>query len=198
MTRTNRPDEPPRPGPDADRLVRLSKFLSKHLRHEPARIGLTLEPGGWVGVAELLAACGRHGVAIDRPTLDEVVARNAKRRFAFDEAGARIRAQQGHSVPVELGLAPEVPPPVLYHGTPRANAGAIRLDGLRKMGRHHVHLSPDVATARAVGARRGRPVLFEVAAAAMHNAGATFFRSGNDVWLVDHVPPIHLTELAGR
>ena len=177
---------------DEDRLVRLSKFLSKHLRHQPARLGLTLAPGGWVDVADLMVACSRHNVALTRETLDEVVARNSKQRFAFDESGARIRAQQGHSVEVDLQLTPEPPPAVLYHGTPRPNVPAILRDGLRKMARHHVHLSPDVATAHAVGARRGRPAILEVDAAAMDREGTPFYRSGNGVWLVDHVPPTRL------
>jgi len=177
---------------DEDRLVRISKFLSKHLRHQPERLGLTLAPGGWVGVDDLLAACARDHFALTRATLAEVVARNNKQRFAFDESGTRIRAQQGHSVEVDLQLTPEVPPPVLYHGTPRQNVPVILMDGLLKMSRHHVHLSPDVATARVVGARRGRPAILEVDAAAMHREGIPFYRSGNGVWLVDHVPPIRL------
>ena len=175
-----------------DRLVRISKFLSKHLRHQPERLGLTLAPGGWVGVDDLLAACTRHNVALTRATLAEVVARNSKQRFAFDETGTQIRAQQGHSVEVDLQLIPEPPPPVLYHGTPRQNVPAILAGGLRKMARHHVHLSPDVATARVVGARRGRPAILEVDAAAMDREGVPFFRSGNGVWLVDHVPATRL------
>lgn len=179
---------------DEDRLVRISKFLSKHLRHQPERLGLTLAPGGWVDVAELLAACARHHVALTPAMLEEVVARNNKQRFAFDESGARIRAQQGHSVEVDLQLTPEAPPPVLYHGTPRQNVPAILYlgDGLLKMTRQHVHLSPDVATARVVGARRGRPVILEVDAAAMHREGIPFYCSGNGVWLVDHVPSAYL------
>src|SRR5699024_8097456 len=124
--------------------------------------GLTLAPGGWVGVDDLLTACSRHNVALNYATLVEVVARNNKQRFTFDESGTRIRAQQGHSVEVDLQLTPEVPPPVLYHGTPRQNVPAILEAGLHRMARHHVHLSPDVATARGVGARRGRPAILEV------------------------------------
>ena len=180
---------------DDARLVKLSKFLSKHLRHEPERLGLRLAPGGWVDVGTLLAACAQRRIAIDRTTLDEIVARNNKQRFAFDETGTRLRAQQGHSVEVDLQLTPEVPPPVLYHGTPRENVEAIRRDGLARMARHHVHLSPDLPTARVGGARRGRPVIFEVDTAAMARDGSVFFRSGNGVWLVEHVPPRYLRTL---
>ncbi|UOQ96583.1 RNA 2'-phosphotransferase [Hymenobacter sp. 5317J-9] len=172
--------------------TRLSKFLSLHLRHRPEAIGLKLQAGGWVSVDELLAACAAKGVPISRDELQEIVARNDKQRFAFDEAGTRIRAQQGHSVAVDLQLRPATPPAVLYHGTAPAALPAIRRDGLQKMSRHHVHLSPDVETARRVGARRGQPHILTVDAAAMHAAGAVFYESGNGVWLVDAVPPQYL------
>ena len=173
-------------------LVRKSKFLSRHLRHNPEALGLTLEPGGWVRVDDFLAACPRKGMRLSRAQLDEVVAQNNKQRFAFDETGERIRANQGHSVEVDLQLEPVEPLPVLYHGTPARSVPAIEQDGLLKMNRHHVHLSPDVATARNVGARRGAPVIFAVDAAAMHQNGHTFYRSENGVWLTDHVPPRYL------
>ncbi len=177
---------------DEARLVRASKYLSKHLRHQPERLGLTLAPGGWVEVAALLAACAAHGMPLTRAELDEVVARNNKQRFAYDETGTLIRANQGHSVDVDLQLEPAVPPPVLYHGTGHAAVEAIRREGLRRMRRHHVHLSSDVATATTVGARHGRPVVFAVDAAAMHRAGFVFYRSANGVWLVERVPPQYL------
>jgi putative RNA 2'-phosphotransferase len=180
---------------DNVRLVRISKYLSKHLRHQPERIGLRLEPGGWVAVDDLLRACTRNGFRLTRAELDEVVTRNDKQRFAFDASGTRIRAQQGHSVQIDLNLEPTVPPSVLYHGTVERNIPAILRDGLLKMSRHDVHLSPDVATARIVGARRGKPVVLAVDAAAMHGDGFVFRRSGNGVWLVDHVPPRYLKKL---
>ncbi len=179
---------------DEQRLIRVSKYLSKHLRHEPERLGLTLSPGGWVAVDDLLAACAADRFFLSRAELEEVVARNNKQRFSFDESGARIRANQGHSVEVDLQLAPAVPPDVLYHGTGHRAVEAIGREGLRKMSRHHVHLSRDVETAQKVGARHGRPVVFIVDAAGMHRAGHTFYRSKNDVWLVDEVPPQYLRE----
>jgi putative RNA 2'-phosphotransferase len=120
------------------------------------------------------------------------VAGNDKRRFAFDETGLRIRASQGHSVGVDLGLTPANPPPVLYHGTVERNLAAIEREGLRPMNRHHVHLSASPDTATSVGARRGRPVVLVVDARAMTNQGAAFFVSANGVWLTEHVPPGHL------
>ncbi|RBY88786.1 RNA 2'-phosphotransferase [Blastococcus sp. TF02A-26] len=173
-------------------VVRLSKRLSYVLRHRPDSVGLALDDAGWVDVDPLLAALG-----MTRAELDDVVTRNDKRRFAFDGTGTRIRASQGHSVPVELGLPAVDPPPVLFHGTPVRNLAAIRAEGLRPGNRHAVHLSPDEATARAVGARRGRPVVLAVDAAGMAAAGAVFTRSANGVWLVDAVPPRFLTVVSG-
>ena len=174
------------------RLVKVSKYLSRHLRHRPERLGLALAPGGWVEVEALLAACAAHGMPLAREELEEVVARNDKRRFAFDATGERIRASQGHSVPVDLGLEPEVPRGPLFHGTGAGRLAAIRREGLRPMGRHHVHLSPDRETATRVGARHGPPVVLEVDAPAMARDGRVFFRSENGVWLTDEVPPRYL------
>jgi putative RNA 2'-phosphotransferase len=167
--------------------VRVSKFLSRHLRHAPQDIGLTLDEGGWVEVDELLAACARAGRPITRDELEHVVSANDKQRFSL--VGNRIRANQGHTVDVELGLAPTEPPELLYHGTIAANLPSIRTEGLRPMGRHDVHLSPDVDTAKRVGARRGKPVILTVQAQAMNTQGFEFRLSENGVWLVAEVPP---------
>ena len=174
-------------------LVRLSKYLSKHLRHTPEALGLTLEPGGWVAVDTLLEACDRRNFRITREELEEVVARNNKQRFSFDPTRTRIRANQGHSIEVDLQLEPVEPPAVLYHGTASHNVEAIRREGLKRMSRHHVHLSGDMSTALAVGARHGKPVVLQVDAIAMHQAGHVFYRSANGVWLVDHVPPEYVS-----
>ncbi|WP_420705660.1 RNA 2'-phosphotransferase [Streptomyces sp. NRRL F-5630] len=171
-------------------LVALSRFLSRHLRHAPDRIGITLDEAGWTAIGPLLDAAARHSLPATRTDLARVVAGNDKRRFAVE--GDRIRAQQGHSVPVDLGLVPLAPPPYLFHGTRPAALAAIRAEGLRPMTRHHVHLSADRATARRVGARRGRPVVLTVSAGRLHEDGATFLRSGNGVWLTAHVPPGYL------
>jgi putative RNA 2'-phosphotransferase len=180
---------------DSARQVRISKYLSKHLRHEPERLGLKLEPGGWVGVGELLTACARNRFPISQEELQEVVAQSDKQRFSFDAAGERIRANQGHSTTVDLQLEPVVPPDLLYHGTPEGKVAVILRQGLCKMSRHHVHLSTDVPTAIKVGARRGKPVVLVVDAAAMHKAGMLFYRSANGVWLTDRVPPEYLRPL---
>jgi len=175
-----------------DPVVRTSKLLSRILRHDPASVGLTLDPGGWLAVDDLLAALQRRGHGVDRAVLEHVVATNDKQRFAFDPTGARIRASQGYSIGVDLGLMPMAPPAELYHGTPERTAPLIAREGIRKMGRDHVHLSPDAATATRVGARRGKPHVFAVDAAAMHRDGHVFFLSENGVWLTDHVPPGYL------
>lgn len=175
------------------RLVKISKYLSKHLRHTPERLGLTLAPGGWVEVDNLLSACAAHQFSITCAELEEVVATSDKQRFSFDVTKTRIRANQGHSIEVELQLEPQTPPNVLYHGTGEKSVPAILQSGLLKMSRHHVHLSKDVETAYKVGMRHGRPVIFAVNAAAMQQAGFTFYCSDNGVWLVERVPPQYLT-----
>jgi putative RNA 2'-phosphotransferase len=169
--------------------VRVSRFLSLVLRHEPEKIRLRLDAAGWASVDDLLAGCARHGILLSRERLNEIVAGSDKQRFAFDETGRRIRANQGHSVAVALGYPRATPPEKLYHGTVRKFVAAILKDGLRKGERHHVHLSVDEATARNVGRRRGVPVILFVKAGEMHRAGHAFFLSANGVWLVDHVPP---------
>jgi putative RNA 2'-phosphotransferase len=175
-------------------LTRTSKYLSLVLRHRPETIGLTLDQHGWVPVDVLLTALAGHGRPLSRAELDRVVAENDKRRFAYDGTGTRIRANQGHSVPVELDHAPAVPPALLYHGTHPAALGAIFREGLRPMARHAVHLSPDTATAERVGARRGRPVVLTVDAGRMAADGHTFQRTPNGVWLTAAVPPEYLAQ----
>ena len=161
--------------------VRVSKFLSLVLRHDPARIGITLDDAGWTDVDALLAACAAHGVAITRAQLDEVVATSDKKRYALSDDGARIRANQGHSVPVSLGLPASTPPEVLYHGTVDAALAGIRAEGIKKGSRHDVHLSADVETAEKVGGRRGKSVILTIRAGAMAEAGHVFYRSENGV-----------------
>ncbi len=171
-----------------------SKFLSYVLRHKPEEIGLTLDAGGWAMIDDLLA---RATVPLDRTALQRIVANSDKQRFAISPDGLRIRANQGHSFDVDLGLAPLPPPDLLYHGTATRNLDAIRAEGLNKRDRQHVHLSPDPETARSVGMRYGPPVVLTIAAGRMHGAGHVFFRSQNGVWLTEHVPPAFLGIHAG-
>ena len=169
-------------------IIRTSKFLSLILRHEPERVGLELDNAGWVGVTELLQAVNRNGVSLTLAQLKHVVATNDKKRFEFSADGQRIRASQGHSVEVDLEYESQVPPELLYHGTPERFVESIRATGLNKGQRHHVHLSPDAQTAAKVGQRRGRPVVLTIRSGEMHRQGHVFYRSANGVWLVDHVP----------
>lgn len=177
------------------RLVTVSKFLAKHLRHAPEELGLVLRAGGWVGVDELLAASARARFPITYDELVECVETSDKQRFAFDDTGDLIRANQGHSVEVDLQLEERTPPDVLYHGTVERFLEPIMGDGLRKGKRHHVHLTHEIETARKVGARRGQPVILQVDARAMHEQGDKFYRSANGVWLTDWVPAKFLTRL---
>jgi putative RNA 2'-phosphotransferase len=171
----------------------VSKFLARHLRHQPQRIGIALDPAGWTAVDALLAASAQAGLPLTRAQLDAAVDPPAgKRRYEYDTTGTRIRAVQGHSVPVELGHPPADPPSRLYHGTHPGAVAAVLREGLLPRGRHHVHLSPDAETAGQVGGRRGRPVVLEVRAGDMARAGHVFLLAPNGVWLVDAVPPEYL------
>jgi putative RNA 2'-phosphotransferase len=169
-------------------LVRASKFMSLVLRHKPEEIGLVLDGQGWADIDELIEKAGRHGMALTREVIARVVETSDKQRFAIDEGGRRIRANQGHSVDVDLGLAPSEPPPILFHGTGEKSLAAIRAEGLKAGQRQHVHLSPDEDTAIRVGRRHGRPVVLRIAAGRMRESGHLFFLSTNGVWLADAVP----------
>lgn len=180
---------------DDKRRVRVSKFLSLVLRHEPAKANLTLAPGGWVLINDLLAGAATAGFRFTRDELDAVVRACEKRRFAIDDTGTKVRANQGHSAEVELQFEPAEPPAELYHGTAEHTLAAILRAGLLKMARHHVHLSPDTGTATKVGSRHGKPAILAIDAAKMRADGHTFYRSANGVWLVEHVPPEYLRVL---
>ncbi len=168
--------------------TRFSKFLSLVLRHRPETIGIRLDEAGWVDVECLLAQCNKHGKALSLLMLEEIVTTSPKQRFAFSEDNRRIRANQGHSVEVRLGHERTQPPPFLYHGTVKKYLSSIRKLGLRKMKRHHVHLSSDFETASTVSQRRGKAIVLVVRAAQMDHDGHQFFVSANGVWLTDNVP----------
>jgi putative RNA 2'-phosphotransferase len=178
----------------ADRMTELSKYLSFVLRHRPAAIGLSLGVGGWVRLEDLLVRMADAGRPVTRDELEAISHRGGKRRFTLSADGTMMRASQGHSVVVDLQLAPREPPELLYHGTVAVNLPAIRVEGLRRMDRHHVHLSTTADMARAVGGRRGRPVVLEISAGAMHRAGYVFYLADNGVGLTDRVPPAFITE----
>jgi len=171
---------------------RVERRLSFVLRHAPESVGVALDRAGWVGVDDLLRALATHGLPLSRQDLQRVVERSGKQRFELD--GNRVRARQGHTVPVNLDLPTTVPPPVLFHGTPPRNVASILAGGLDRGRRHHVHLSSDARTAAEVGARRsGQVAVLVVDAAAAAADGLAFWVTGNGVWLVGHVPARYLS-----
>lgn len=174
--------------------IQTSRFMSMVLRHKPKSIGLELDPQGWADVADLIDKA-RPKRLLTEASIRHVVANCEKQRFKLSDDGRRIRANQGHSIKVEIGLEPITPPDVLFHGTAKKSLAAIRRKGLKRMRRHHVHLSSDLNTAVAVGRRHGEPVVLEVSAGRMHDAGIPFYRSDNGVWLTEAVAPEFLREI---
>lgn len=174
---------------DQKSRTKISKFLSYVLRHRPDAIGLQLDKSGWVEIDVLLVQCAAHQRPISTEELIEVVAKNPKQRFALSGDGTKIRANQGHSVDVELSYRPQLPPEFLFHGTVEKFLPAIRRQGLLRMQRHHVHLSADEGTAKEVGRRRGTPVVLRIRALEMQQRSFVFYLSTNGVWLTEEVPP---------
>lgn len=170
------------------KLTHLSKFMSLILRHQPEEIGLTLDANGWADIELLIKLANDHGTAMTRPLLEEIVATNDKRRFVMSDDGLRIRANQGHSVKIDLNLPPSTPPDQLFHGTATRFEQSIRNQGLLPGSRQHVHLSRDIETATKVGMRHGKPVVLIIDTAGMHREGHVFYLSENGVWLTANVP----------
>ena len=173
-------------------LKNISKFMSLVLRHKPEVIGLELDENGWADLQELITKLNIKGADVDEATIHLVVETNEKKRFAFNDDKTRIRANQGHSVKVDLQLSPATPPAILYHGTAEHVLASIMKDGLLKQERHHVHLTASRGTAVSVGGRHGKPVVLEIDAAKMVEAGFEFYLSENDVWLVEIVLPEYI------
>ena len=171
--------------------TQISKLISLVLRHHPERLGLTLDNHGWADTKALIKAINAIQ-PFDMEQLERIVQTDNKQRYAFSLDKARIRANQGHSIPVDLELTPRTPPNILWHGTGERFVSAIIQEGLKPMSRQYVHLSADPETAVKVGRRHGRPVLFTVDAARMAGDGLLFYRSENGVWLTDTVPPQYL------
>jgi len=179
-------------------LAPLSKFFSLVLRHQPEKFGLTLDQHGWAEVAKVLEAANQYGRSLDHDTLLRIVHENDKQRFTLSPDGRFIRANQGHSVAVDLQLQSVAPPDTLYHGTVAKFVKSIREQGLIPGSRNHVHLSADVATAKLVGQRRGKPVVLTIDTKTMHENDCNFYQSLNGVWLTSHVPPEHITFPTGE
>ncbi|HMF72049.1 MAG TPA: RNA 2'-phosphotransferase [Flavitalea sp.] len=176
----------------------LSKFLSFVLRHKPGTIGIELNENGWTDVDTLIEKCIEFGVFIDRDILNHIVSTNNKKRFSFNDSLNLIRANQGHSVGINLAYTSSNPPPILYHGTCVKFIDSILSSGLEKKDRHHVHLSSDLETAISVGSRHGKPFVFEILAEEMFENGFEFYLSDNQVWLTDHVPIRYLRKFTNN
>ena len=184
-----------------DTYKNTSKFLSLVLRHDPGAAGIRLDDHGWADVKELIQGVNDTGRALDLETLKEIVRTNDKKRFSFSEDGTKIRANQGHSIQVDVELKAAVPPDVLYHGTATRFLGSIlnAKEGLRAGSRLYVHLSKDCETAVKVGMRHGVPAVLKVDARSMVRDGAMFYLSENGVWLAERVPVKYLELLpAGK
>lgn len=174
-------------------LKSISKYLSYILRHNPGAIGLALDDAGWAVLDELIEKANTTVKRLDDELIRLIVETNDKQRFSISECGLMIRTNQGHSIEIELGLLSIVPPKVLLHGTAEKFIASINRDGLRKRNRHHVHLTENASTAKAVGGRYGKPVLLSIDAEAMQRDGFEFYQSANGVWLVDEVPPQYIS-----
>ena len=175
-------------------LTRISKYISLILRHKPEVIGIQLDAHGWADVNALLAGISKK-YPINRDILDEIVRSDEKQRYSFSEDGTKIRANQGHSVQVDVELPVTEPPETLYHGTAQRFAASIEAQGLLPQSRLYVHLSPDQETAEKVGRRHGEPVIYLVDAGQMHRDGYLFYLSANGVWLTKAVPATYLKRL---
>lgn len=174
---------------ESRKLTKISKFMSFILRHKPGAIGLVLDPQGWAQIDDLVAKSNAAGTNLSREELLLVVEKNDKKRFSLSDDGRMIRAAQGHSVSVDLGIDPLKPPDVLYHGTATRFLDSILSTGLQPQSRRQVHLSLNESTARKVGQRHGKPIILIIDALLMYQNGFKFFLTDNDVWLTDHVPP---------
>lgn len=169
-------------------LKTKSRFLSLILRHKPEAADIVLSDKGWANVKEILHKC-----SLKMDELEQIVETNDKKRFEFDQPKIRIRARQGHSIDVDVELSPYIPTHSLYHGTGSKSMSSILKEGIKKQSRTHVHLSDDVDTALKVGSRHGAPVILKIDAVKMHIDGFEFFKSNNDVYLTDFVPPLYIT-----
>jgi len=175
-------------------LTEKSKFLSLILRHKPEAIGISLDRHGWADVNELIDGMNKHATSMNMSMLEEIVRTDSKQRYSFNEDKTKIRANQGHSIKVDVELEEKEPPSILYHGTATRFLGNITKQGLLPMSRLYVHLSKDMETATKVGIRHGSPVILEVDAEKMYKDGYKFYLSDNGVWLTEKVPPQYLID----
>lgn len=168
-------------------LDKLSVFISLVLRHRPDAANISLDEHGWANVDELIRGISDTGRTINMELLEEIVRTDNKQRYSFNEDKTLIRANQGHSIPVDVELEEKQPPQYLYHGTAERFLDAIMAEGLKPMSRLYVHLSKDAETAVKVGKRHGKPVVLKIKAEEMEKDGIRFYLSRNNVWLTKYV-----------
>lgn len=177
------------------KLKNISKFLSYVLRHCPEDINLTLDPEGWATISELIYK-SKPKLHLSQELIKQVVISSDKQRFKLSDDELKIRANQGHSIKVDLKFTPQEPPVILYHGTATRFLDSIKQEGLKPGQRHHVHLSSDIETATTVGKRYGKPAILKVSTNIMRQQGFKFFLSENNVWLTEYVPPRFLSVIS--
>lgn len=174
-------------------MEKISKLLSFVLRHKPEALGITLDENGWADKEELILAIKEHnGTILTSEDIDKIIEINDKKRFILSEDKKKIRANQGHSINVDVQLKEYLPPEYLFHGTVDKFLNVIEKEGLKKMKRNHVHLSSDISTAISVAKRRGEAIILKIKSGDMSLDGYKFYRSENDVWLTDIIPPEYI------
>lgn len=173
---------------------RLSKYISLILRHKPEVIGITLDKHGWAEVDKLIEGISKD-YEINMEILEEIVQTDEKQRYSFNEDRTLIRANQGHSIPVDVELEEKEPPEYLWHGTGLKYTDSIDKSGLIPKSRLYVHLSADTDTAVKVGSRHGKPVIYRILSGEMYRQGYLFYLSENGVWLTRNVPVVFLEKL---
>ena len=176
----------------------ISQFISLILRHRPDVIGIELDAHGWANVNEMIDGISKNYSGFSWNELKNIVETDSKQRYSFNDDHTMIRANQGHSIPVDLDLSPIKPPSVLYHGTGEKYVGSIDAQGLKHKSRQYVHLSSDIDTAISIGKRHGEPIVYEVDCEGMFDSGYEFYISANGVWLTKFVPDRYLKKLSSE
>ena len=174
-------------------IKQKSKFLSLVLRHKPEVIDLTLDENGWADIKELITKASAKDVILSQEIIKVVIETNDKQRFTYNDVKSKIRANQGHSIKIDIDLESVEPPSLLYHGTAKRNIDSILEKGIDKRNRQHVHLSNEIETAKNVGSRHGKPIIIIIDASQMHRDGIKFYLLKNKVWLTEFVDAKYIT-----
>ena len=178
-----------------EKMVNTSKFISLILRHKPDVIGITLDEHGWANVDDLLTGLNKAGHIVCMKDLEDIVSTDNKQRYSFNEDKTLIRANQGHSINVDVELKEVEPPSILYHGTTKDVLESIYEQGIKPMSRLYVHLSKDIDTATKVAKRRRNPIILEINTEQMRKDNIKFYLSSNGVWLTKYVDSKYIKEL---